>query len=163
MALALVALGGAMMARAQNKRTRQITDLEDTANLPETQDTSELYDPLRRGPKWARSQLANRALHGRKRWPQPYSRPLHDNGQGTILVRSPVGPETAMRMQHIYAETLPDGPPFFRSKTINLNRQIQPYQMPSYHPGLTWVDTSSEHEFNKEPMMYNFPAGHALA
>jgi hypothetical protein len=52
-----------------------------------------------------------------------------------VLVRSEVGPETAMRMQHMYAETLPEGPPLFTRKTVSLNRQVQPFQMPSYHPG----------------------------
>lgn len=153
MALALLAVGGALAARANNKRTRQIADLEDKAMLPETQDEDNLYDPLRRGPRWATDWLANRALHGRKRYPQPYIRPLHDNGQSVILARSAVGPETAARMQHIMAETLPEGPPFFTRKTVSLNRQIQPYQMPSYHAGLTIVDMEPK-IFNALPMPY---------
>jgi hypothetical protein len=162
MALAAIAIGGALWARASNKRSRQITDLEDHASLPDNEHTDEnLYDPYRRGPRWATDWLANRALHGRKRWPQPYQRPLHDNGQDRILVRKTVGPETAERMQHIYAETLPEAPPFYYCKTVNINRQIEPFRMPSYHAGMTMVDCS-EKEFNKYPMPYNFP-GHAVA
>lgn len=162
MALALVAVGGALLTRGQSKRKRQIDSIQDNASLPEDVDTSELYDPLQRGPRWARSQLDNRALHFRKRWPQPYTRPLHDNGQNSVLVRAPVGPETAEAMQHRYAEALRDLPPFFYIKTIDLNRQIQPFRMPSYHPGLSVVDDTPK-EFNKRPMPYNYPAGHALA
>lgn len=151
MALALLAVGGALAARANNKRTRQIADLEDRAMQPETQNGDDLYDPLRRGPRWATDWLANRALHGRKRYPQPYIRPLHDNGQSVILARAAVGPETAARMQHLMAETLPEGPPFFTRKTVSLNRQIQPYQMPSYHAGLSVVDMEPK-IFNALPM-----------
>jgi hypothetical protein len=163
MAITLAAAGlGALALRARSKRSAQIEDMESTASLPETQNTEDLYDPLRRGPRWATDWLGNRALHFRKRWPQPYSRPLHDNGQHRVLLRSVVGPETAKRMQHVYAETLPNAPPFTYCKTINLNRQIQPYQMPAYQPGLTYVDPET-HDFNRNPMPYNYPAGHALA
>jgi hypothetical protein len=156
MALALLALGGALAARANNKRSRQITDLEDKAELPSEEANETLYDPLRRGQRNVASDLlANRALHFRKRWPQPYVRPNHDNGQASILARAVVGPETAARMQHIYAECLPEGPPFFNSKTVALNRQIQPYQLPSYHAGVTIVD-DEPHEFNRFPMPYNY-------
>lgn len=156
MALALLGLVGALAARAQNKRSRQITDLEDQADLPSEEKNDDLYDPLRRGQRNVASDLlANRALHFRKRWPQPYVRPLHDNGQNSILARSAVGPETAARMQHIYSEALPEGPPFFNSKTVSLNRQIQPFQVPSTHPGLTVVD-DEPHEFNRLPMPYNY-------
>lgn len=156
MALAVLGLVGALAARANNKRSRQITDLEDNAELPSEEKNDELYDPLRRGQRNVGTDwLANRALHNRKRWPQPYSRPLHDNGQNSILARSAVGPETAARMQHIYAECLPEAPPFFYAKTIDLNRQIQPYRMPSYHPGVTIVD-EEEHEFSRFPMPYNY-------
>jgi hypothetical protein len=162
MALAILALGGALAARANNKRSRQITDLEDKAQLPSEEQNDNLYDPLRRGQRNVASDLlANKALHFRKRWPQPYVRPMHDNGQAQILARSAVGIETAMRMQHIYSETLPEGPPFFNSKSVSLNRQIQPFQLPSYHPGVTIID-DEEHEFNKLPMPYNYP-GHAVA
>jgi hypothetical protein len=166
MAFVALAAAGALAANAQRKRSRQITDIEDgPAFLPETDPAGQrekLYDPLRRGPRWATDWLANRALHGRKRYPQPYTRPLHDNGQSSVLVRAQVGPEAAARMQHIYAETLPEGPPFFARKTVELNRQVQPFRMPSIHPGLTTVDATM-HEFNRWPMPYNYPAGHALA
>lgn len=160
--ITLAAAGlGALALRAKRKRDSELVELETTASLPETQDTSELYDPLRRGPRWATDWLANRALHFRKRWPQRYVRPLYDNGQERVLVRRPVGPETAARMQHIYAETLPNAPPFFYCKSVSINRQIEPYRMPAYHPGLTYVDTTL-HDFNRYPMPYNYP-GHAVA
>lgn len=162
MALAALAIGGALWARTNNKRSQQIEDLEDRAAQPQNEHVdNDLYDPLRRGPRWATNWLANRALHGRKRWPQPYQRPLHENGQQRILPRHVVGPETAARMQHVYAETLPELPPFWYCKTVSVNRQVQPYQMPSVHPGLTMVD-QSEQEFNRYGMPYNYP-GHAVA
>ena len=163
MALVLLGTAAALGVHASRKRSRVLADLQDPASdyLPETIDDKKLYDPLRRGPRWATDWLANRALHFRTRWPQPFRRPLHDNGQYSVLIRSEVGPETAVRMQHMYAEALPEGPPFFTRKTVALNRQVQPYRLPSYHPGLTVVD-NTEKEFNKYPMPYNYPA-HALA
>lgn len=155
MALAALAIGGALLTRANNKRSRQIEDVEDRAAQPENQQQpgeEQLYDPLRRGPRWATNWLANRALHMRKRWPQPYARPVHENGQQRIMVRAVVGPETAARMQHTYAESLREAPPFFYCKTVSVNRQIQPFRMPSYHAGLTQVD-QAEYEFNKYPMV----------
>jgi hypothetical protein len=138
MALAALAVGGALVYNARRKRSAQIADLEDGASyLPSTQPEAEtkLYDPLRRGPRWATDWLANRALHFRKRWPQPYVRPPYDNGQTRVLVRGTVGPEAAQRMQAVYADTLPEGPVFFTRKTTSFDRQIQPFVMPSYHPG----------------------------
>ena len=163
MALVLLGTAAALGVHASRKRSRALADREDPAAnyLPEGQTDAKLYDPLRRGPRWATDWLANRALHFRTRWPQPFRRPLHDNGQYSVLIRSEVGPETAMRMQHMYAEALPEGPPFFTRKTVDLNRQIQPYRMPSIHPGLTVVDDSPK-EGSKYPMPYNFPS-HAVA
>jgi len=135
MALVLLGTAAALGVHASRKRSRALADLQDPASdyLPEAVQDKKLYDPLRRGPRWATDWLANRALHFRTRWPQPFRRPLHDNGQYSVLIRSEVGPETAVRMQHMYAEALPEGPPFFNRKTVSLNRQIQPYQMPAYH------------------------------
>lgn len=164
MALVAAALGTALAAHAQKKRAAsQISAIEDGPQmLPEAHPDKELYDPLRRGPRWATNWLANRALHFRKRWPQPYNRPLHDNGQHVILARNVVGPETAQLMQHRYAEALPEGPVFFTRKTTAFDRQIQPFRIPAYHPGLTHVD-NDVHDFNRHPMPYVYPAGHALA
>lgn len=138
MALAALAVAGAAVYNARRKRAAQIDPIEDGASyLPSTQPEAEakLYDPLRRGPRWATDWLANRALHFRKRWPQPYVRPPYDNGQTRVLVRGTVGPEAAQRMQAVYADTLPEGPVFFTRKTTSFDRQIQPFVMPSYHPG----------------------------
>jgi hypothetical protein len=55
MALVLLGTAAALGVHASRKRSRALADREDPASgyLPETIQDKKLYDPLRRGPRWA--------------------------------------------------------------------------------------------------------------